>query len=81
MECCICLEQATHEMKCSTCMSSVVCHDCFTSIETNTSKEYIYGDKKHIYKCVYNRKFKLWSPISIVDEPISNITEVKCIEK
>ena len=45
MECCICLEQATHEMKCSTCMSSVVCHNCFTSIETDTSDEYIYGDK------------------------------------
>ena len=45
MECCICLEQATHEMKCSTCMSSVVCHNCFTSIETDTSDEYIYVDK------------------------------------
>lgn len=45
MECCICLEQATHEMKCSTCMGGVVCHNCFTSIETDTSNEYIYGDK------------------------------------
>ena len=25
--------------------------------------------------------FKLWSPICIIDEPISNITKVKCIEK
>jgi hypothetical protein len=49
--------------------------------ENTAIDKYIHGDKKHIYKCVYNRKFKLWSPISIVDEPISNITEVKCIEK
>ena len=46
MECCICFEQATHEMKCSTCMSGIVCHKCFLSIETDTSEEYIYGEKR-----------------------------------
>jgi hypothetical protein len=34
-----------------------------------------------VYKCVYNRKFKLWSPIEKINENISDISEVRTMEK
>ena len=49
--------------------------------ENVSDDKFLIKDKNVKFKCVYNRKFKLWSPTCIIDEPISNITEVKCIEK
>ena len=49
--------------------------------ENTDLDKYLNKDIQHVYKCVYNRKFKLWSPIIKVNEEVSNISEIKTIEK
>ena len=43
--------------------------------------KFIDVNKKVIFRCVYNRKHKLWSPIEIVNEKISSIEDIINIEK
>ena len=49
--------------------------------ENIATDKYLNIGKNFIYRCVYNRKFRLWSPIAKVNDAISNITEVRTIEK
>ena len=50
----------------------------FENIDIN---KFIDVDKKVIFRCVYNRKYKLLSPIEIVNGSISSINDIMNIEK
>ena len=50
----------------------------FENIDIN---KFIDVDKKVIFRCVYNIKYKLWSPIEIVNGSISSINDIMNIEK
>lgn len=49
--------------------------------ENTDINKFIDTTKKIVFRCVYNRKYKLWSPIEIVKENVSSIKDIINIEK
>jgi hypothetical protein len=50
----------------------------FENIDIN---KFIKINKEVVFRCVYNRKYKLWSPIEMVKENVSSMDEIINIEK
>ena len=46
-----------------------------------TPHKFIKINKEVVFRCVYNRKYKLWSPIEMVKENVSSMDEIINIEK
>jgi hypothetical protein len=47
---------------------------------TNLDKN-VYLEKKYKFKCVYNKKYKLWQPLEISNENIATQRDINFIEK
>ena len=41
----------------------------------------IYLEKKYNFKCVYNKKYKLWIPVELSNDKISSKKDIYFIEK
>lgn len=49
--------------------------------ENTSENKFISLDKSIIFRCVYNRKIKLWEPMNVVTDKISDINDILEIEK
>jgi len=55
--------------------------DSEEEFENISENKFIYLEKEYIFKCVFNRKLKLWEPVEIMNDKISDINDILEIEK